>query len=132
MEGVNIQYTLRPKDIQKASQIFNIEEAVLKQMNDMMLLNVDYIRSVLIKADFERLTSGMHWLEKNDRHYNYPEVQKALQREYNISAQAIQKIIYGRNTKSVFCKKCGVRVSKSTYLRTGGFCSNCFADTLEF
>ncbi len=125
------QYTLRPKDIQKASEIFGVDEATLIQMNDRMLLNTDFIRSVLIKADFERLTSGLHWLENNDKKYNYPEVQKALQREYNIESKVLQQILYGKNTKIVFCKKCGVRISKKTYERTDGLCSNCFAETLD-
>lgn len=130
--GDNVMYTLRPKDMQKASEMFGLDMALLERMNAQRLLNATYIRYLLIRADYERLTSGLHWLEHDDkRKYQFPEVQRALRREYNLSSDALQRILRGRNEAMIFCSKCGVRISKGTSRRTGGLCSNCYADTLE-
>lgn len=126
-----VQFTLRPKDIEKASDLFGIEIAILERLNSQRLLNATYIRNLLIRADYERLTSGLHWLEHQDKNYNFPEVTRALQREYNISKTNIRQILHGRNESIHFCSRCGIRISRKCFDRTGGMCSNCFADSLE-
>lgn len=126
-----VQWTLRPKDLTKASELFGIELALLERLNSQRLLNATYIRNLLIRADYERLTSGLHWLEHQDKKYNFPEVMRALQHEYNISKKTLQSILHGKNKSILFCNRCGISISKKTYERTNGFCSNCFADTLE-
>ncbi len=126
-----VKFTLRPKDLEKASDMFGIEIATLERLNAQRLLNATYIRNLLIRADYERLTSGLHWLEHQDKTYNFPEVLRALSREYNISQQNLKDILHGRNESLLFCNRCGKRIGKSQYNRTKGFCSNCFADTLE-
>lgn len=127
----NIQFTLRPKDLEKASELFGIDQALLDKLNTQRLLNATYIRNLLIRADYERLTSGLHWLEQQDKNYSFPEVQKALRREYNINKETLQKILHGKNETLVFCNRCGIRITKQCYHRTNGLCSNCFAETLE-
>lgn len=126
-----VQFTLRPKDLEKASELFGIELALLERLNSQRLLNATYIRNILIRADYERLTSGLHWLEHQDKKYNFPEVMRALQHEYNISKTNLNLILHGKNESIMFCNRCGIRISKRTYNRTHGLCSNCFADTLE-
>ena len=127
----SVQYTLRPKDLQKASELFTLDLALLQRLNSQRLLNAVYIRNLLIRADYERLTSGLHWLESQDKNYNFPEVMRALQREYNINQKSLNGILHGRNESMVFCSRCGIRISKQCHSRTGGLCSNCYADTLE-
>ncbi len=127
----SVQFTLRPKDLEKASDMFGIDIAVLERFNAQRLLNVTYIRNLLIRADYERLTSGLHWLEHQDKKYNFPEVLRALSREYNISQQSLKNILHGRNESLFFCNRCGRRMGKVQYHRTKGFCSNCFSDMLE-
>lgn len=127
----SIIYTLRPKDLEKASDMFGIDLAILERLNAQRLLNTTYIRNLLIRGDYERLTSGLHWLEHQDKKYSFPEVQRALQREYNISNKALKTILHGRHDSLIFCSKCGVRISKKCYERTSGLCSNCFADQME-
>ena len=126
-----VQQILRDKDIEKASDLFSIDIATLKRLNAQRLLNATYIRNLLIRADYERLTSGLHWLEHQDKNYRFPEVIRALAREYNLNKNSIQEILHGRNESLVFCNRCGRRMSKREYNRTKGMCSNCFADTLE-
>ncbi len=126
-----VQFTLRPKDLEKASDLFGIEIALLERFNAQRLLNATYIRNLLIRADYERLTSGLHWLEHQDKTYNFPEVIRALSREYNISQSSIRDILHGRNESILFCNRCGRRIGKQVYNRTKGFCSNCFADMME-
>lgn len=127
----SVQFNLRPKDLEKASEMFGIELAVLDRLNSQRLLNATYIRNLLIRADYERLTSGLHWLEHQDKNYNFPEVMRALQREYNVSKPNLSKILHGKNESILFCNRCGIRISKKCYDRTDGLCSNCYADTLE-
>lgn len=127
----SVQFTLRPKDLEKASDMFSIDRAILERLNSQRLLNTTYIRNLLIRADYERLTSGLHWLEHQDKNYRFPEVFKALQREYNLSKSNLANILHGRNESIVFCNRCGIRITKQCYNRTNGFCSNCFAETLE-
>lgn len=127
----SVQYSLRPKDLAKASEMFGIEIALLERLNSQRLLNATYIRNLLIRADYERLTSGLHWLEHQDKRYNFPEVQRALRMEYNISKQNLINVLHGRNESLYFCNRCGVRISKACHKRTDGLCSNCMADSLE-
>ena len=108
----SVQFNLRPKDLEKASELLGIELAILERFNSQRLLNVTYIRSLLIRADYERLTSGLHWLEHQDKNYNFPEVMRALQREYNISKANLNKILHGRNESILFCNRCGIRITK--------------------
>lgn len=126
-----IQWTLRPKDLEKASEMFGIEQALLERLNSQRLLNATYIRNLLIRADYERLTSGLHWLEHQDKKYNFPEVMRALQHEYNLGKKDLQSILHGKNKSLLFCSRCGLKISKSVFNRTNGLCSNCFADTME-
>lgn len=126
-----VQRVLRPKDLEKASDLFGVELALLTRLNAQRLLNATYIRNLLIRADYERLTSGLHWLEHQDKRYNFPEVMRALQLEYNISKKNLTDVLRGRNESLIFCNTCGTRITKQMYNRTNGLCSNCFAETLE-
>lgn len=126
-----VQMILRPKDLEKASDLFGIELATLERLNSQRLLNATYIRNLLIRADYERLTSGLHWLEHQDKNYKFPEVIRALRLEYNINRATLTNILRGKKESLIFCNKCGVRITKQMYTRTNGLCSNCFAETLE-
>jgi hypothetical protein len=132
MEANRINYKLRDKDIQKASALFGIDELIIRRMNDQCLLNAEYIRDLLIKSDYERLTNGLRYLIDQKNAYTFPEIKAALKKEYCISMQTLNSILHGRNNSNLcFCTKCGMRTSSLTYKRTGGLCSNCFAETLE-
>lgn len=127
----SIQHTLRPKDLDKASELFQIDRQLMERLNSQRLLNTEYIRNILIRADYERLTSGLHWLEHQNKNYKFPEVLRALRNEYNINKVTLNQILHGKNESLVFCSRCGTRISKQCNARTGGLCSNCYADTLE-
>lgn len=132
MDTSSVQYTLRPKDLQKASSLLEIPLEQLQHFNSLKLLNTAYIRSLLMRADFERLTNGLHYLEKCDKKYRYPEVIKALAREYGITSKAVANILHGQDETIYFCSKCGIRITTQGYRNRGGLCPNCYADTLEF
>lgn len=132
MDTSTVQYSLRPKDIQKASSLLEIPQEQLQHLNGLKLLNTTYIRSLLMRADFERLTNGLHCLERYDKKYRYPEVIKALAREYGIGNKAVAAILHGSDEQIYFCSKCGIRISAQGARNRGGLCSNCYADTLEF
>lgn len=132
MDTGSVQYTLRPKDLQKASSLLEQPLELLQHLNSLKLLNTTYIRSLLMRADFEKLTNGLHYLEKNDKRYNYPEVIKALAREYGISPKSVAAILHGKDETIHFCSKCGIRITAQGARNRGGLCSNCYADSLEF
>ena len=56
----SIKYTLRPKDIEKASDLLSLDKALIERLNSQRLLDTTYIRNLIIRADYERLTSGLH------------------------------------------------------------------------
>lgn len=132
MDTSTVQYSLRAKDIQKAASLLEIPQEQLQHLNGLKLLNTTYIRSLLMRADFERLTNGLHCLERDNKKYRYPEVVNALAREYGISPKAVSAILHGNDEQVYFCSKCGVRITKQGAQNRGGLCSNCYADALEF
>lgn len=132
MDTSSVQYTLRPKDLQKASSLLELPLEQLQHLNSLKLLNTAYIRSLLMRADFERLTNGLHYLERCDKKYRYPEVIKALAREYGIAPKAVSNILHGHDETIYFCSKCGIRITTQGFRNRGGLCPNCYADTLEF
>lgn len=127
----SVQMILRPKDLEKASDLFQIDLALLERLNSQRLLNTIYIRNLLVKADYERLTSGLHWLEHENKNYKFPEVQRALKREYRLTDMELKSILVGRQDALFFCKRCGTRVTRKTFTRTAGMCPDCFAETIE-
>lgn len=132
MDTSSVQYTLRQKDLQKASSLLELPLQQLQHLNSLKLLNTTYIRSLLMRADFEKLTNGLHYLENNKKKYNYPEVIKALAREYGVGPKAVASILHGKDETIYFCSKCGVRITAQGARNRGGLCSNCYSDTLGF
>lgn len=132
MDTSSVQFTLRPKDLQKASSLLELPLEELQHLNSLKILNASYIRSLLMRADFEQLTNGLHYLEKNDKKYNYPEVIKALAREYGIGPKAVTHILHGKDEELYFCSRCGIRITAQGARNRGGLCSNCYSDSLEF
>lgn len=132
---LRIQRVLRPKDIQKASKLFGVDEGTLNRMNELYLLDTDYIRSKLIKSDYDYLIRGVKYLtaEEKGGDYQPPEIMAALKKEYGIKAPELNAILHERrNTSMYFCRRCGIRISKNEFNRTEGLCSQCFADTINF
>ena len=132
MEAPKIKHVLRDKDILKASNIFGLDEVELRKMNDLRLLNTEYLRDVLIRYDYESLTNGARtFLMERNSAYTFPEVRQAIMSEYGISAQTLNAVLKGTNNKSMyFCKMCGNRITKRQYDTTHGLCVSCAADTI--
>lgn len=131
MDTSSVQYILRPKDVQKVASLLNMPQETILHFNELRLLNTSYIRSLLMRADFERLTYGVHRLGEEDRVYLYPEVVKAIAQEYGISAKECSKILHGRDEEIFFCSKCGIRIPRKNMKSKQGMCSNCYVDTLR-
>lgn len=131
MDTSSVQYTLRPKDIQQASSLLELPVEELEKLNALKILNTSYIRTLLMRMDFEQLTHGLHYLEVADRHYRYPDVIKAIARKYGVGPKAVSMALHGKDEKIYFCSRCGVRITSQGYRDRGGLCQNCYADTLE-
>lgn len=126
-----IQYTLREKDMQKASIVIGIDEATLRRLNDQGLINTNIIRKMLIKYDYERLVAGLKILREDNKAYTYKELLFALQKEYDLGPTQLLRILRKKGGyKECYCKICGKRVPPSTYKRTRGFCSECYSEEL--
>ncbi len=131
LESVKITRVLRDDDVKKASAVLGIGEAVLAECNDKCLLNVEYIREILIREDWRKLTSGLQYLVERNRAYSYPEVTEAVCRHWQITKRQLTEILKGRAMKMVFCPVCGIRVEPLASKRTGGLCANCFTESLN-
>ena len=128
----NVVRILTDREIQKASKLLGYEEAVLTQMNSQYLLDVDYIRTLLVKSDYDHLVRGLQYLVDQKGTYSYPEIMAVLKKEYGMSYDELNAAIHGRKNKTIyFCRKCGIRITKVTYNRTDGLCNNCFAETIN-
>lgn len=126
-----IEHILREVDIRKASVIFEVDETILRLLNDKALLNAEYIRDSLIKYDYNKLIDGLELLADENKNYTYPEAIKAVCGEYHITKQALTQILRSRtNTNMLFCVKCGRRIQKVQYKRTKGLCEDCFAEKI--
>lgn len=130
MDTSSVQYTLRPRDIEKASSLLELPMEELQHLNALRLLNTTYIRALLMRADYERLTDGLHFLEKADRRYRYLAAEKAIAREYGIGPKEASSIIHGKDESIYFCKQCGIRISPAGYRDRNGLCKNCYIDSL--
>src|SRR5574344_1790837 len=103
----------------------------IKKMNDLRLLNVDYIREILIRYDWTKLTKGLNTLIGGRKVYRFPEVMLALQREYRVTKTELQNILFGKSEgNECFCKSCGVRISKAIYDINDGLCTDCYAEKI--
>ena len=128
----NIQHVLRDCDIEKATVVFGVDEESLRRMNDQHLLNAEFIRDNLIMYDWKQMTKGLKALHVLKKGYTFPEVGDALCKHYNISKQHLNLLLNGGLGKNfIFCRRCGLRISRQTNDRTGGLCSHCFADTID-
>ena len=124
-------FTLRDKDILKASQLVGVDEVTIRRLNEQNLLNTDAIRRMLVKYDYSKLVSGLKLIrDESGGRYTYSEILYALQKEYNISMALIKKIVRSTGKRKGFCRVCGKEVEFKTLKRTGGLCSECFAQTI--
>ena len=128
---INLDFLLTDEMIAKASVVFDIEQATLKHLNDMGLLNTEYIRSTIIMRDYEKLTKGLTYLIDGSTTYTFGEIKKSIAAKYNVSEQLVTRIVnYPTQQGLFFCRKCGKIMKPSEYKRTGGICSKCFAKTI--
>lgn len=128
----SVQHVLRECDIEKATVVFGVDEESLRRMNDQHLLNTEFIRDNLIMYDWRAMTKGLKALNVLKRGYTFPEVGEALCKHYNISKQHLNLLLNGALKKDyIFCKRCGLRITRATHDRTGGLCSHCFSDTID-
>lgn len=83
-----------------------------------------------MRADYERLTNGIHRFGEKERELRYPEVIKAISVEYGVPTQDVVSILHGKNEEVYFCSHCGVRIPKRNIKAKDGLCSNCYVDTI--
>lgn len=130
----NLDFLLTEEMIKKASSIFDIDEATLRRLNDMALLNVEYIRNAIVIWDFERLTKGLTYLADLNQTYTFKDVKLAIAKKYNLSPTLVSRLVVNKATKYrsrlFYCKECGVIMTETECNRTGGICSNCFANNI--
>lgn len=128
-----IDAILREKDIQKAAEIFGLEEATIKKFNDLRLLNVEYIFECLVRYDYQKLSFGIKLsdLESNKKRMEQA-IGLAIRKEYNISKKLYNSIINETTTrkKMFFCDRCGKRMSMAEYNSGDGICTTCKADDI--
>lgn len=131
LEAAKITRVLRDIDVKKASAYFGISEAAISELNDRCLINVPYVREILIREDWKKLTSGLQYLVERNRAYSYPEITDAVCKQWQITKRQLQEIVKGRVPNMCFCPVCGIRVDPMASKRTNGICVNCFTESLN-
>ena len=132
MEAPRIKFVLTDEQIQRFSDMMGLDPTWVEALNAIACLNTEYIRDLLIRADFNQLTRGLQYIQTVKKSYNYKELRKALARKYNTSESKINEVIQGRNNSALhFCKRCGKRITGRTDQRTHGICTSCMVDELD-
>ena len=133
MEAPKIKFILNEAQLEKFCNMFGLDIAAVEPLNSLACLNTEYIRDILIRADYDQLTRGIEYLQTVNRKYNYIEVTKALAKSYRLPQSTVNSILQGKNNSKTmqFCKRCGKRITGRTKERTGGLCSECMTDTLN-
>ena len=130
-EAPKIMYILRDKDIRLASKVFDIDEFSLRKLNDQRLLNVLYIRDMLVRYHYDRLTQGLSFKADKDKVYTKRQICRALMKEFKLSSKALDSILNGTNNKTMyFCNCCGMRITIYEHKKNGGLCSDCRGDMI--
>ena len=124
----NLKFLLTDEMIQRAAAIFDLDEATLRKLNDMALLNTEYIRNAILIRDYEKLTKGLIYLAKDDQTYTFSEIKKAIAKKYHLSVAYVARQVVNktRNENIFYCKECGTIMKEAEWKRTGGICSDCY------
>lgn len=118
--------------IQRAAAIFDLDEAILRKLNDMALLNTDYIRNAIIIRDYEKLTKGLLFLAKDNQTYTFSEIKQAIAKKYRITPEFVTRQVSNKTNRDLYyCKECGTLMTEAEWKRTGGICSTCYVSHVE-
>ena len=114
---------LRPKDLDKLSQILDIDLAVIEKLNSMGMINQRSALSAIIANDWVRL--------RKLRRFRNDALVQALSDEYDFSKSSILRIVHPqRGKKQLYCEQCGEPVGKIEAERNSGICDKCMADKI--
>ncbi|TGX80493.1 hypothetical protein E5358_12615 [Palleniella muris] len=128
----NLKFLLTDEMILRAAAIFDLDEATLRRLNDMALLNTEYIRNAIIIRDYEKLTKGLLYLAQDNKAYTYSEIRQAIAKKYRVTPEQVSRQVSSKTKKGLFyCKECGKIMKEAEWKRTGGVCSSCFVDQIE-
>lgn len=118
---------LRPKDLVKVTAIFNIPLETLRQMNEQRLLDVEFIRKVLMRQDYLNYKKYI----KGKPKYGEEEIIEAIRRDYKETKKYVMDTVNkNHNKKMCYCKWCCKRITPAQAAKTGGLCADCNSDTL--
>lgn len=114
---------LRPKDLDKLSQILDIDLAVIEKLNSMGMINQRSALSAIIANDWVRL--------RKLRRFRNDALVQALSDEYDFAKSSILRIVHPqRGKKQLYCEQCGEPVGKIESERNNGICDKCMADKI--
>lgn len=114
---------LRPKDLDKLSQILDIDLAIIEKLNNMGMLSQRNALSACVASDWLRL--------KKLRKFRRDALIQALSDEYDMPKSTILKIVYPqRGRRQEYCEECGEPVGKMEKERNNGLCDRCMADKI--
>ncbi len=118
---------LRPKDLVKVTAIFSIPLETLRQMNEQRLLDVEFIRKVLMRQDYLNYKKYI----KGKPKYGEEEIIEAIRRDYKETKKYVMDTVNkNHNKKMCYCKWCCKRITPAQAAKTGGLCADCNSDTL--
>lgn len=114
---------LRPKDLDKLSQILDVDLVIIEKFNSMGMLNQRSALAACIASDWGRL--------RKLRKFRIDALVQALSDEYDMPKNTVLKIVYPqRGKKQNYCEECGEPVGKLEKERNNGICDRCMADKI--
>lgn len=117
------QINLTGKELSKLADIINVPEDILRKINELNLLSSSYVRRVVIRHDFERVSAL--------KEYTKQQIMKAIAIEYNMTASNVETIIYNKkNNVKKYCQSCGNTVTNYKFTKNKGLCDNCLSQKL--
>lgn len=117
------QINLTGKELSKLADIIDVPENILRKINELNLLSSSYVRRVVIRSDFERVSAM--------KQYTKQQIMKAIAIEYNMTASNVETIIYNKKTNvKKYCQSCGNTVTSYKFTKNKGLCDECLSKKL--
>lgn len=114
---------LRPKDIERLSNLTGVSEADLTKLESMNLLAHNYAVDRLIQYSYRKL--------KAKKIYTPHQMTEALMREYGASKTKVQNAMYGKKSLEHYCSECMRKISVRVWKRNNGMCDSCVAKNIQ-
>lgn len=115
---------LEDREVEKLSAITGMDMIQTRKVIEMGIIDEYKVLDYLIKYDWRRL--------KQRGKYKVAQIIEALMERYKVQKWRVEKAIYSKKTRKLFCQTCQKEISGREYNRGHGQCDECIAKTIDF